>query len=292
MKVLITGGTGYLGQRLVRLFDAKGWDIGLIARAADTKAASDRADNHVYFHNDLDGIRKACSQDWELVIHAATNYGREKNNDLKPILEANLEVPLRMLKCLSENGSKALFINVDTSLPRNTNYYSLSKKQLLDWVPMIGKSVRWLNVSLEYFYGPGDADWKFITMLVRKMINNETEIPLSKGNQERDFIYIDDLISSFEIIVENRNSFQKKIENIALGSGKAVSLKELSILIARILGYPLEGLKFGAIPTRKNEVLHSVADTEAIKSLGWENQHTLEEGLKLMIDLESKYKSR
>ena len=78
--------------------------------------------------------------------------------------------------------------------------------------------------------------------------------------------------------LEERQDLFPYFKNIPIGSGRGVSLKEFAILI-KLLSNSDINLKFGELPYRNNEIMHSVSDLSALKKIGWTNDRTLEEGL-------------
>src|SRR5207344_1577562 len=103
----------------------------------------------------------------DAVVHTATSYGR-KGEKAVAVLEANTAFPLRLMESGISFGVKTFF-NTDTSLNKYMNFYALSKKQFADWGRLLAgqKKIRFINIELEHFYGPGDDDSKFTASVIR-----------------------------------------------------------------------------------------------------------------------------
>lgn len=280
MRILLTGATGYLGSKLLDYFEHQGWKVGLLLR--NKAKYVDQFSTKKVFWLEENGVVESSKESWDIAIHTATNYGKD-HNSVSSFLQPNLLLPLTLLEALAQNKTCEYFFNIDTALPKGTNAYALSKKQVLDWIPFVQKEVKCVNIQLEYFYGPNDGGWKFLTMLTRKMLSGESEIPLTEGLQERDFIHIDDLISGFDILINSRNLFKESISSVEIGSGSVVSLRSLAIRIAEEIGFPIDRLKFGAFPARTNDVAHSLADISVMKELGWSPKLSIEEGIRQLV---------
>ena len=68
-------------------------------------------------------------------------------------------------------------------------------------------SIKVINLKLEHFYGPGTSNTNFITMMIQKMLQNENTIPLTSAEQNRDFLYIDDLMRVYDLFLNSQDSF-------------------------------------------------------------------------------------
>jgi nucleoside-diphosphate-sugar epimerase len=65
-----------------------------------------------------------------------------------------------------------------------------------------GGPTRVLNLKVQHFYGPGDDPAKFITGLIAQCLANVPEIRLTEGRQQRDFIYVSDVVSAMLALLE------------------------------------------------------------------------------------------
>ncbi|MDN4562890.1 NAD-dependent epimerase/dehydratase family protein, partial [Salmonella enterica subsp. enterica serovar Typhimurium] len=74
------------------------------------------------------------------------------------------------------------------------------------------------------FYGAFDGDDKFTSMVIRRCLSNQP-VKLTSGLQQRDFLYIKDLLTAFDCIISNVNNFPK-FHSIEVGSGEAISIRE------------------------------------------------------------------
>lgn len=228
---------------------------------------------------------RAAAEEADLVVHAATNYGRA-GEPASAILETNAVFPLRLLEAAAR-GAHGIFVNADTSLPASAGAYALAKAQFRAWGERFAGdgSVRFVNVRLEHMYGPGDDPSKFTTHVIRGCIDNVPELPLTPGAQRRDFIYIEDVVSAFERIVTEALKPGPARREYGVGSGVAVTLREFAETVRELSGSSTR-LAFGARPYRPNEIMHSVADIRALQDLGWRCRYGLRGGLQETIQRE------
>ncbi len=289
LKILLTGGTGYLGSNILKeMLRKESCEVIVLKRSFSNtfRINSYKEKIRTYDVDKIDYKKIFECGKIDVILHCATDYGR-KNFDPIQIIEANLLLPLRLLELGREYGVKC-FINTDTILDKRINNYSLSKKQFKDWLMNYQKDLICVNVALEHFYGPGDDKTKFVSHTLSDLINEVDNIDFTLGEQKRDFVFIDDAVSAFMLILENVNNFNNKFYNFEIGSSETRSIRKVVELMKNMLGNKKTILKFGALPYRDNEVMECVANISEIIKLGWSSKYSLEEGLKKTIDFELK----
>lgn len=282
MTILLTGATGFLGSHLFKFWIDKGHRLVVLKRStSSTQRLKGYMDYISWYDVDQPNWKEVFDRhQFDTVVHVAASYGRNGEASSE-ILQSNTLFPLRLLELAIQNNVKH-FINTASSLPRDINAYALSKAQFQDWLVNKKNEIHSVNVELEYFFGPCDEDWKFISMVIQKLLNNEPFINFTQGLQKRDFIYIDDVVSAFDLIL-NRIRDLESGSIVPIGSGKSYTLRSVVELCKQILNNSTTTLNFGSIPDRKGEVDELVADTSILKSLGWKSEYSLEKGLMKFI---------
>jgi nucleoside-diphosphate-sugar epimerase len=284
--ILLTGGTGYLGSKILKQLVDNGNTIILLKRSFSNPV---RIKEYFYkiiiYDIDLVPLETVFRENnIDTIVHCATNFGRNENDPLH-VIEANLIFPLKLLE-LGKKYHVKHFINTDTILDKRINYYSLSKKQFKDWLFVYKQDYTCINVALEHFYGAGDDPTKFVTFIVQNLLKNVDRIDLTKGEQKRDFIYIDDVVNAFAKIINSLDNFSRDFYEFEVGTNHPISIKEFVELTKILSGNQHTILNFGAIPYRENEVMNYNINTSEISKLGWKYNISLEKGLKKMIELE------
>ena len=286
MKILLTGGTGFLGSNILRRLLGLGHELFCIKRETSSLERVKIFKHKIKWFNvetsDFDEI--ISSYKIEGIIHCATDYGRKQFNPIQTI-ETNLILPLKLLHAAA-NNNVLVFINTDTVLDKRVDTYSLSKRQFSEWLEKYSNDILTINVALEHFYGPFDNDSKFVTYVIRKMLGNEDSIDFTLGLQKRNFVYIEDVIDAFIVLLNNINKLDNSFHNFEAGTESTITIKDFVCLVKKLCNNNTTDLNFGAINYRENEVMNTNTNIDKLKSLGWFPRFSLEDGLKKTIDLE------
>jgi len=276
--VLITGINGYLGSHLAKTFASDYNIIGLeyslnnLSRIKNCNYKVYKSSNYI-----LDNLFNEHFID--IIIHTSTFYGRNEE-DIKKLFVSNLIFPFNLLdKAIEKKCS--LFVNTDTVLERFVSPYSLTKQQFNDWLWLRRHQIKVVNMQLEHFYGPDGNDTNFITTMINRMKNNESKIDITKGEQMRDFVFIDDVVSAYNLVLNNQNLLKSDYTLFQVASGELISIKDLLFLIKEFTK-STSILNFGAIPYRENELMLSTANNSELLAIGWKPYYRIEKGLKLV----------
>lgn len=287
-RILITGVTGFLGSNLAKTLLAEDHDIVALKRKSSSlQRLASVAPKIKYFDIedlDFDNLFRICGK-IDTIIHTATCYGRN-NESVSDIFSANTELPLKLLDAGSRAGVK-VFINTDTILNKYLNLYSLSKNQFLQWGKYftLHQHISFVNLRLEHFYGAGEDPNKFSAYVINSCLNNVPQLELTKGEQKRDFMYIDDVVSAYVLIIEKFDTFTNSFTEFDVGSGQSVSIREFVETVHQLTASKAN-LAFGALPYREGEVMNSVPDISGLQALGWHCQYDIKTGLKKVIEEE------
>lgn len=295
MKILITGATGYLGGKLARSLIQDGNHLSLLLRPSSTLLDSIASFDQVEverFHSEKEIYEIIKRFQPNVVIHAACCYGRS-GESCQEVIDANISLGVSILNSLQWTAKPVSFINIATSLPPSVSFYALTKNEFINFAKWFSDNsegkLQVVNLLVEHFYGPGDNGSKFIPSLLSKCLMNSTTIDLTSGDQKRDFIYIDDLVKACNVVIEKLSEIGR-FEKIPVGSGEALSIKDIALLIHQMTGSK-SILKFGAIPYRTNEVMYSEADITYIKKLGWTPKVYFNSGINRVVAHEIKIRS-
>lgn len=289
--ILLTGSTGFLGSSLLDRLLQQGEEVVAIVRSTSSRMKIKHRLEAPLLHlfeidaNDPQHIFDRYEID--TIIHAATEYGRGAT-PLYSILDANLILPLRLAELGVQSGIKC-FINTDSFFNKRGNSYSnllnysLSKKSLLAWLEKLAGNLKIINVVLEHIYGPGDSDSKFVESTIRKVaIERVSRVALTHGHQQRDFVYLDDVVDAYLKLVAYGRAQEFRFEVFELGTGRATQVRDFVGLIKSLSGSATE-LGFGDIPYRSDEIMCSTADVSMLRKLNWTPTVDVREGVRRII---------
>lgn len=255
MKVLITGGAGFLGSHLAnRLFE-----LGHYVRILDDLSSGDPttlAAGINFNRGDVRDIPKLWSllQGVDVVYHLAARvsvpasvlYPREYNDvnvgGTVSLLEACRDVGIKRVILASSAtvyGNQGKQPVNEAMLPRPGVPYAVSKLAAEQYLFNIGQLSGFETVALRIFntYGPGQhlppAHPPVIPQFVQQIIGHGSVVINGDGRQTRDFVYIDDVVDA---LIQAAQAANVDREIINVGSGVEVSLNELIEQIAQTVG--------------------------------------------------------
>ena len=284
MIAVITGGTGFVGQHLVRALIQIGATVRIITSGSHSKVPLLNLGDRIRWYG-MDNYEIGCAiQDVTHFFNFAVLYDRPNISDAH-IKAVNIDLPLKILERLRHAGAPATCIYGDTFFRRfspdatSQRRYTNSKIALAGKLDEIYKScdmggLRSALMQIEHVYGPGDSFSKFLPHITRQMIEGNPRISLTNGEQQRDFIHVDDVIEAILTISKARWSGFKLVE---CGTGVAIKVRKL-VELQKILTSSKSILGFGDLPAdQKIEI--SSADPSWLRAKDWRPRVTLEMGL-------------
>ena len=312
-RVLVTGGTGFLGSSVVEKLQEKGCRSVFIGRSRDYDLVEVEAVKRVYEDAKPD-----------IVIHLAARVGGIGVNRGNPgkFFYDNLMMGVQMMEVGRQVGIEK-FVAIGTvcaypkftpvpfreedlwnGYPEETNApYGLAKKMLLVQAQAYRQqyglnAIYLLPVNL---YGPRDnfdlESSHVIPALIRKCIEAINLSATSKmqppsitvwgtGKPTREFLFVEDAAEGLLLAAEHYN----KPDPINLGAGYEISIKDLVDLIAKLTGFKGKIIWDEAKPDGQPRRMLDVSKAE--KEFGFRAKTSLEEGLKKTIEWYIRSKSR
>ena len=146
---------------------------------------------------------------------------------------------------------------------------------------MLNRTENFPSVIIRLFltYGPCQDSSRFLPQIIRGCLD-DTVFPTSRGDQLRDFCYVDDTVRAI-LQALTQPEIEGNIFNVA--SGKAVSIRTVIEKVCELTGYG--NPQYGEVSHRNGENISLYANISKAKNiLKWESSTSLDTGLKKTID--------
>ncbi len=299
MRILVTGGAGFIGSHVNKLLLDQNHTVCVVDNLS--RGHKESIDSRTTFvQADLleqEKLEKLLIG-YDAVIHMASliEVGESVKKPVE-FVENNITGTIKLLEAMRAAGvNKIIFsssacvygkpsklpIMEDDPLNEQENIYGLTKVAMEQLCILYHRLFGFNVTILRYFnpYGPGELHQPETHAIPNfiKAILEKRKVPLFwKGEQIRDFIYIDDLASAHVLPL---NLSGLNIFNI--GTGKGMKIIDLIKKVFELVGYevPIEDLG-----ERTGDVPSLVASAQKInQELGWEAKVSLDEGLKRTIE--------
>ena len=295
-KILVVGGTGFIGHHLLKETVLRGWICSSISLNPPLKFR--RIENVNYVIADITNraeLRHKISDDYNYVVnlggypdHSLLINGGEKiiNDHFNSVLNLVATISREKLKRFIQIGSSDEYGNAEApqiegnrELPISP--YSAAKVASTHFIQMLYRTEQFPGVVLRPFiiYGPGQDNNRFIIQVIKGCLN-KSQFPTSEGKQIRDFCHVTDAVKAIMLAMLSDDS-NGKIFNI--GSGYPVTIKSIVNKITKVInkGMPM----FGRIPYRPGENMTLYANIESIRNvLNWEPLIDFDDGIRGVVD--------
>jgi nucleoside-diphosphate-sugar epimerase len=282
MRVLVSGATGFLGSALCRKLHESGETVVALLRTGGT------ADNLKLLIPELETVHLESLTDAghiDMICHLATNYGKTPGGE-HLVGEVNFTLPCKLLDYACAQGTR-IFLNIDTPIPPETSSYAKFKRQFRNVLQSSLTPPIRLNLVLQYFYGEHEPLGRLVSSLIDSAVSGAESFPLSPGEQQRDFVHIDDVLSGITTVLDMISRTTGPADEggweYEIGTGTTVSLQELVGIIRDSVPDCQTNFQFGAFPYRENEIMEAVADTLRLREIGWEPKVSIEQGIRRVV---------
>lgn len=314
MRILVTGGAGFIGSHLCEKYAKEGHTVLCLDNFMNGNLANIRhLLNYKNFKlingdvRDLDLLEKVI-RDTEVIFHLAAQIHVDRSI-IEPQLTYEVNVlgtqnvleTARMhdvLKVICVSSSEvygsAEYAPIDENHPLNAPHPYGASKIAADRACYAYIQTYHANIAIIRpfnTYGPRQKDTGYggaISIFVKRALSGMPPIIYGDGKQTRDYMYIEDLVDAFDLILKYDKPIDKPLN---LGTGKETSINDLANAIVELCGQKGK-IKPVYVEPRPGEVNRLVSDNaQARKLLGWQPKYTIEDGLKKFIDWYKNYKS-
>ena len=285
-KVLVIGGSGFIGSYIVKKCLKLNWKV--YSTYYKKKIKNDRVNS---FFLDLSNLKipKKFNIYYDHVFFSAGDIDHEDYNS-KKILNEHFYSVLELTNKLKTKNfyyfstadeyktTKQKLDEVKSKIFLKT-YYALAKHLASQYLLTLHKKSIFNVIIFRVFivYGPGQNTYRLIPNIISNLLKKE-RFKILNSNLKKDFLFIDDFINAIFLSIKNKKLFGKIVN---VGSGKSISLNYLGKKIQSII-------KQGKVifkNTKKTKSLSQFSSINLIKkNTNWKPKVTLNEGLMKTIN--------
>ena len=305
MKLLITGGLGFIGSHLVDSLYRKNHQIMILTKTFSKKSNLTNSNKKINIKKiDITNFQKVgkIMEDFrpDIIIHLAGNTSHSKSfeNPLQDV-DSNTKTTLFMLEKIRELklsckfilGSTFIVIGKPNKLPVNedtpcnpTTIYGVnrlaSEHFCKIYYELYGINTNIFRITNSY--GPKEQvipNKNAVNFLIHQAFKKEKVSIFNKGEFFRDLIYVDDVINGINTIIKKG----KPGELYWISSGKKIWFKKFANILQKKTKCKVS---FPQTPryTKKVDVGNFVVDNKKLKSLGWNTKISIEDGISKTLE--------
>ena len=297
MKVLLTGGSGFIGKKVVERLSLFDYDVLILGRniprlLKNKKLKWVKADlsNQQSYKHVVEEFAP------EIVIHLAWqdipdfSFKTSLENQISSITFLDLVTRLPCCKKILVSGSCWEFNQykdecVENKLVTPQNYFTWAKNSICHWLQVRCKerdiAYAWFRIF--FAYGPGQRKDALLPQLFKSLINRQLPVILTPLDAN-DFIFVEDIAEAFLIAINKK--FSSGIYN--LGSGSSTRIIDFSKLVEGIVSgsQKLSDDILNKNKNKKGSINFWASTIKTKTNLGWEAKTSLIKGVKLTLNQE------
>jgi UDP-glucose 4-epimerase len=304
MRVLVTGGAGFIGSHVTRRLIADGHAVSVVDNES-TGLRQNVPPAAWYARGDVahpHEVEPAFARGLDAVCHIAGQVSiiRSFSNpvaDLRTNVEGTLNVLALCLKykvprllyasSMTLYGEPGTVPTPETEPCRPDSYYGITKHAAERYVhatagrPDLGFGLGVTSLRMYSVYGPGQSFSNpyqgVLGIFCGNLLRGEPITIFGDGEQTRDFVYIDDIVEGWARALARPQAAGAVLN---LGSGRSLSINQLADAAIAAFGHPPGGYPIVRAPLRPGEQRTVQADIRRARAvLGWEPRTTFEAGL-------------
>ncbi|WP_425254963.1 NAD-dependent epimerase/dehydratase family protein [Mammaliicoccus sciuri] len=306
MKALVTGGAGFIGSHIAKKLVENNIEVHVIDNLSTGKLENipfiPKDNIHVIDITDFEFIENLFkNNNYSYVIHLAAMVSVVETIE-KPVLsnKINIDASLNILDCIKKYNPNILKVIFASSaavygkldgLPKSVDShvnplspYAIQKYASEQYTKMYNDLYDVPTVSLRFFniYGPRQnpkSDYSgVLSILNQKFLENQKFTFFGDGEQTRDFVYINDLIQAFWLVLNN-DTIHGEVFNI--GTGRQTSLNDVFEVFKENYNYTIP---YEYQEERKGDIKYSYADITKLQKIGYSPQYTIKDGIRAYLN--------
>jgi UDP-glucose 4-epimerase len=295
MKILITGGAGFIGSHIVEHYQGIAEEIRVLDNLRTGYLHNLEGFDHEWIPGsvtDREAVRRAV-RGVDCIFHLAALVSVPESM-AKPgeCVDINVQGLLNVLEEAAEAGVRKLVFassaavygdnpsvpKLETMLPEPKSPYAITKLDGEYYLEMFQREGRLETAALRFFnvFGPrqdpAGAYAAAVPIFIEKALKNQDISVFGDGEQTRDFIYVKDIVGALVFAAETQGV--SGVFNA--GYGAQITINQLGESLIRAAGSTSRLLH---MEERPGDVKHSRACADRLIAAGWQPQHSLDDGL-------------
>ncbi|WP_044337165.1 NAD-dependent epimerase/dehydratase family protein [Rossellomorea aquimaris] len=298
MKVLVTGGAGFIGSQLVDLLLAEGHTPIVLDNFSNGREENVQSGVKIYRKSLLsDKIERIFKKEQpDVVMHLAAQVSVAKSLE-SPAEDAAVNVlgTVKLLEYCTKYGVKKFIFSSSSAVYGYTSevihedsptspisFYGTSKLVSETYIKLFNRLNDLPYTILRYanVYGPrqrSDGEGGVISIFIEQLLRNEAPVIFGDGNQTRDFVFVDDVARANLLAITNADN-----QIINIGTSTQTSVNLLCTLLSNQLH---SSLTPDYKPKRQGDILNShLSNAKALDNLKWAPNFNLISGLEKTVD--------
>jgi len=295
VKLIVTGGAGFIGSHLTKYLIKKGHNVSVIdslrrGSLENLKEMEDKIDFQKIDILDYDAMKSVVKNTDGIFHQAALGSVPQSFKEPEEYRRVNAVGTENVLKLAKEFGFKVVYASSSSvygnqnkfpikedAAKKPLNPYGQSKleaEQFAEKYSKLGVKVIGLRYFNVFGIGQNPNYAGVIPKFIEQLIHHKPPIIYGDGNQLRNFTFVDDVVEA------NVLAFESKTEHafINIATGVMTSVRQLAEIMINLSGLSIKPIYE---KPREGDIEKSQADISLAKSLiNWEPKTTLEEGLK------------
>ncbi len=290
-KILIVGGTGFIGYHLALKAKKKGWNVTSISSKPPKKLRFIPKIKYIICDiSKKNLLQKKINKSYDYVVNLGgyVDHSKKKKTynshylGCKNLTKIFMKKPpksfVQMGSCIEYGFNQSpQKETIKTNIKNLKSVYGQAKLKATNHLINLFEKNKFPSIIFRLYltYGPKQEVNRFLPIIIDGCLKNE-KFRCSSGKQLRDFVHVYDVIGAIFKSLNNKKAFG---EIINIGSGKPQKIKNVILLIRKIIGKG--GPQFGKIKLRKDEILKLYPNiNKARKKINWTPKIDFNRGLK------------
>lgn len=300
-RVLITGGTGFVGANLARRLLKGGHEVGLIVRKDFKPWRIEEIKNDVRLHEANLGDEKTLSTlvdkikpEW--IFHLAVYGAYHWQTDIHKMVETNITGTINLVNACLKTGFEG-FVNTGTSseygpknhAPKETDllepnsHYAVTKAAatLLCRHTALSSKVNISTLRLYSVYGPYEEPRRLMPTIIMRGLKGELPA-LVNPDVARDYVHVDDVCEAYVRAAERSGPEYGAVYNV--GTGVQTTIRDVVELAKKAMAIKCEP-EWGSMPGRMWDTTVWIADNKKIETeIGWRPNIAFQDGFRKTVE--------